>query len=601
MNPLALWFTHGTSTNKRRWSRENGVQRYGLFSRPIPANHFCPSINAVQPSRGQPLRGAIYFGLDIGSSCSEVEGVNWHQPALIVLPNSCLIPPTTKNHFSFSGAAGCNPGPFIDRWIFYLGASCFDPLAGQRYSHTRARRDSLNILSPPNCTLDRGTSLSQQLESPLHDLPLNLIQSDILPKSLQSISPNIETSSDNITAGTMESPYNNDRLPFEVLGSIFQPVAVEGPLQLRGALHVCKAWHAAVVLHCTLWTSIVVNRNFAAHFGGYSTLAYIFISHCVQRSGGLPLSVELDMTKGEVPSAAHAKANSASRSCRAALPLLMRHFREIHILDRCVSLKWDAKFIDFQTLAPFLHPALPELRHLSVKNFSSDPKIDLSLFPHCPRITMVTMSNYTENLLPSFSPEDVANVKTLTYHNSAQWVPNDIAVMRRFSSLHSLVLATGDFGPIGPRTNLSPLFAFWRYLISEPYNYAITLPLLTFLHIHGEVPEVVLKKLDTPSLLNMHVTADYSKHRHSMLMIPHTSFKQYPSTLSLQLEAPFADTDNWIDPFVALVESMRNLQAVHITPTMAHPRLSARWKWKQVPMSEPGEWLIFTRGPLVSE
>ena len=396
----------------------------------------------------------------------------------------------------------------------------------------------------------------------------------------------------------MESPYNNDRLPFEILGSIFQHVAMEGPLQLRGALHACKAWHTAVVLHPTLWTSIVVDQNFATHFDGYSDLARTFICHCVQRSGALPLSAELDGTKGEVPSGADVKAYLARLSCQDALPILMRHFREMHIFDRCISLKWDGRFLDFQTLAPFLHPALPELRHLCVKNFSSDPKIHLSLFPGCPRITIVTMSNFTENLLVSFEPRDVADVKTLTYHSSAQWFPNDIAVIRRFSSLRSLVLATGDFGPIGPRTNLPPSFNFWTW---EPYDHAISLPLLTFLHIHGVVPGPVLEKLDAPSLSNMHVTADYSNHRHSMLRIPHASFKQYPSTLSLQLEAPFADTDDWIDPFVALVESMRNLQAVHIAPTMAHPHLSARWKWKRVPMSEPGEWLIFTRGPLVSE
>ena len=400
----------------------------------------------------------------------------------------------------------------------------------------------------------------------------------------------------------MASPYNNDRLSFDVLGNVFQPLAVEGPLQLRRVLHVCKAWHSAVMLHCTLWTSIAVDRNFTTHFGNYSAVARTFISHCVQRSGALPLSVEFDMTKGEIPSAARDKSNEEGWSSRVALPILLRHFREIHIFDRCISLKWDANFTDFETLAPFLHPTLPVLRHLSIKNFFpvTDSKVNLSLFPYCPRMTMVTMSNYTENL-PPFSPEDVANVKTLIYHNTAQWVACDIPAIERFSSLRSLVLATGDFGHIGDTMDVPPSYSSWRYRATDDPDCVITLPLLTFLHIHGEVPNAVLKRLDAPSLSNLHITADYSKHRHSMLIIPQVDFRRYPSTLSLLLKFPFAGTDDWVGPFMKLVESMHELQAVRITPMMASPHLSAQWKWKQVPVGGSGEWLIFTREPPASE
>ena len=111
------------------------------------------SLNQWSPtSREQPLRGAIYFGLGIGSSCSDVEGGQLASTGAWLA--EFLSDPPPKNQFSFSGAAGCNPGPLIDRWLLYLGASCFDPLAGRRYCNTGVT--TVNILSSPNCTSTEG-------------------------------------------------------------------------------------------------------------------------------------------------------------------------------------------------------------------------------------------------------------------------------------------------------------------------------------------------------------------------------------------------------------------------------------------------------------
>jgi len=395
------------------------------------------------------------------------------------------------------------------------------------------------------------------------------------------------------------SPYNNNRLPFEVLGSVFEPLAEEGPLQLRGVLHVCKAWHSAVVLHRTLWTSILVDLKFTSYFGGCSAFrARTFISQCVQRSGALPLSVEL---KGRASPVRAIRARVADDESNEAVnwspKKLMMHFRVIHIFDRCISLKWDAFFIDHKTLAPFLRPALPVLRHLQVKNLACDVN-DVSLLPHCPRMDMVTMSNYEEKR-PSFSPGDVVNVKTLTFHNSADWFSDDILVIGRFSSLHSLVLATGTFGRNGNGIDVPPSYFWRRGLTNNEHHRTATLPCLTFLHIHGEVPAPVLYRLDTPSLLNLHVTAECNKRKHSMFIIPQAAFRQYPSTLTLLLESPFAYSYDWVYDFVELVESMPNLQTVYISPAMASPYLSTRWKWEQAPMNGLGKWLVFTRGLLV--
>jgi len=297
---------------------------------------------------------------------------------------------------------------------------------------------------------------------------------------------------------TPESRTRNDLVPFELLGEIFSYVSCDGPLHLRHVLFVCRLWYRSVVNHPELWSKIAVDETFFRRFHRRSMLGRgeRFLGLCLSRSGDLPLHL--------VVSGRHVSLNSLVRL--AHISNVLRRLAQWqtpsgeYALSHLESIHWRFSDDDDEiSLYRAYFPAqLPKLKVLSIRSLFLQHHIHGAgvPFPSCPKLQEVHLVDHFEEW-PYFPDENLARVRVLHYTgpNGRGWSFYDVACIRRFPALHTLVLR--DVGT--PSAVLFPLPGQANLVPTR-----VELPRLRTLRIVGRVAPIVFYNLDAPALQTLH-------------------------------------------------------------------------------------------------
>jgi len=305
----------------------------------------------------------------------------------------------------------------------------------------------------------------------------------------------------------------NAWLPFEILGQVFHYVVyADGPLALRHIIYVCKLWHTASLQHPRLWTRIFLDGPFFIYFKDTpisSTCA--FLQQWLDRSGTLPLHLRLGCDDlHEFYPSSHGPLDLSSvehpTGRFARLLEVMKRSDKRHV-KRAESLVWRRHF-EYDVEADILSifpPQLPLLRFMSISTLDYDSP---SSFSHCPFLTKIELSDHYERR-PFFQSQDLASVKTLSFHNNGIWMADDIVYIAGFASLEVLVLSNGTGGFRGGK---EPMYCRTNTHANTP----LQLPRLRRLTVRGTVPKDILLQFVAPALRELLIEDD-DKGRTSVL------------------------------------------------------------------------------------
>ena len=300
----------------------------------------------------------------------------------------------------------------------------------------------------------------------------------------------------------------NAWLPFEILGEVFHHVVLgDGPLGLRHIMFVCKLWYTASIQHPQLWTRIFLDGPFFKYFKDTPILSTCaFLQQWLDRSGTSPLHLRLgcDYLYEFHPSVQSGLDRSVENPVRRFILLLavMKKSDKVHI-KRIESLVWrnDPEYYVKEDILNIFPSQLPLLRFISISaltyKFSSG-------FSHCPLLTEVELLAYYEST-PFFQSQDLARVKTLTFHCDGIWMSFDIVYIRGFTSLEVLVLSNQTAAIFG---GMEPIFRSTTNCPDKP----LQLPHLRILTVRGAVPKDVLLQLFAPALRELIVEDDDKGH-----------------------------------------------------------------------------------------
>ena len=295
----------------------------------------------------------------------------------------------------------------------------------------------------------------------------------------------------------------NAWLPFEILGEVFHHVVYEdGPLALRHIMFVCKLWYIASTQHPQLWTRIFLDGPFFKYFKDTPILSTCaFLQQWLDRSGTSPLHLRLgcNYLYEFYPSRRSGLNRSVENAARRFVLLLdvMKRSDKVNI-KRIESLVWRnaAEYFVEEDILSIFSPQLPLLRFISISELTAD---FFSSFSHCPLLTEVELLHHSENT-PFFQSQDLARVKTLTFHCDGLWKSFDIVCIGRFTCLEVLVLSNGAVGE--SRYNHTSIHADKLMQFSH----------LRILTVRGAVPKDVLLQLVAPALRELLVEDDDKGH-----------------------------------------------------------------------------------------